>query len=1334
MDNLNSINNNSVPYYFKADIAKEGGQYVRLSNFFKARVGDNGKVLPFKWYDQGRVMNVHGYIPFIQGLIGKFSTDENDEVIMAPDASYREWQGSTANAHDGGFIDYILEDQMFPQEGIFKGHFGLKDGNGNVLTSVNIIFEVLGNDLRVGETVKYYLGDLENLKNQYKAQGEQAVKDFNAKIESGTETDRQALDALRASIQANRDEQKNLLTQILGVKQQISLNEVITRPEFSTLSNQITQQVAQLGNHNIEFFKNIDALKSAYPQGGNGLYITLNDSHEWIYDKINSSWSDVGAFNLGGIDPNLLNGVYTNGTGNLIPNPDFETLDSWRIYRSNNTAANYSIRPGVKYRSSNILRITGYWDNADTENTWTWAESPKFAIDSTQPLLYGAMIDFNSSIPNTGGNAQLQLKFYDSNGTQKGWDVLNLTSKETGQLTYVFRNNIETKGATQVSFVFGIQGGGYLDIAAPRVFESSLNSYSLEELVDILSQADDNALLMQPVHKWIVPVDSESNVFFDSTNKLLKITNNNDQDSTYYQIRSLPINIEENSYYQMIIPANVGFESKGKYYSTLVTVTWLNIDGETISTEDHFLEASSTMVNRSFIVQAPENAYQAYINISLQGSGYIYLHDISFKETTIKNKLELDLNGADFKPKELSNTSFANLSSSINQIESSTQDWQVLETELLPLPQGVKRLSVQAIAQSNIEENGQANVTIQEFSDRAKKQADFTTDLRLSETGDGTYTNISLHSTTNFVKIIIGVSNSQAKIKRIKLKYDSIQDFFVNQVPPSYPTQSEPFYTWSYTSPNVSLDKTGFYQRPAIAINTTNQDVNAWTSISSSIYPKQSYDEIKVKLTYQSDEPSTNGASYLVITQLKNGTVIKNENIQLAGSSNWYTRYISHYKFLSETTDVRFSIAVKGNSNVTLGDLEIEFTQQNGESLLSNVKNDLPQFIIEAPSTNISADWATAPFEWDDGQRVLKGYVKFAIQGNSSRAYPKKNLKLKFFEDAQCNQKMSWKPKASWTKTNKFNAKANWIDATQSRNLANAKIFQKATAVTPFENQEIADRLLDTQSLGQIEGFPIEITFNDGYYGLFTFNTKKTATTFNMSDNNPDHEIVTNENSELSFHVGQTFDPENYGTEIHDEASDALKSNLSALEDFINNSSDEDFKSKIGNYIDVSSVINTYLFGLLSEEWDFQSKSQLLLTWNSGKYFYMVPYDLDSTWGLYWNGSHINTEEERQAFALKEDSTYVSMTNKNLLMKRIFDTMKTRIKSQYSKLRSSVWRNDQIIDTFKQFINSIPQNAIELEQKKWADIPSKDITDLAQIQSEVIKRGNAMDKFMEGLQ
>lgn len=237
MNNFNSINNGGVPYYFPADIAKEGNQCVRISNFFKTRVGDNGKVLPFKWYDQGRVMNVHGFIPFIKGLIGKFSTDDNDEVIMAPDASYREWQGSTANAHDGGFIDYILEDQMFPQEGIFKGHFGLKDGNGNVLTSVNIIFEVLGNDLRVGETVKYYVGELENLKNQYKVEGEQTIQEIKKDYNDETENARKTLEMVQQQANITKNSQASLNDLVNNTMEYIKSHNFVTLDQYNDLAN-----------------------------------------------------------------------------------------------------------------------------------------------------------------------------------------------------------------------------------------------------------------------------------------------------------------------------------------------------------------------------------------------------------------------------------------------------------------------------------------------------------------------------------------------------------------------------------------------------------------------------------------------------------------------------------------------------------------------------------------------------------------------------------------------------------------------------------------------------------------------------------------------------------------------------------------------------------------------------------------------------------------------------------------------------------------------------------------------------------------------------------------
>lgn len=317
-----TINNGGQPYYFPADIAKEGEDYARLSNFFKTRVGDNGKILTLKWYDQGRVMNVHGFVPFIQGMIGKhYEEPDTKEIVMAPDALYREWQGSTDNGHDGGFMDYILEDQMFPQEGIFKGHFGLKDTNGNVLTSVNIVFEVLGNDLRVGETTKYYSAELDRLAREYEvktdkmvADGTQKVdqfvaqtkNDINASLQTSRDnldTFRDNLDALNGEIRANRAEQANISQHLAGTQQQIANYDIVTRPEFKTgmdtMSNAINDRLSKMKTNPIAV-ANAGELTKNYPNGADGIFITADTGHKWIY--LYGAWKDCGAYQAIGIE------------------------------------------------------------------------------------------------------------------------------------------------------------------------------------------------------------------------------------------------------------------------------------------------------------------------------------------------------------------------------------------------------------------------------------------------------------------------------------------------------------------------------------------------------------------------------------------------------------------------------------------------------------------------------------------------------------------------------------------------------------------------------------------------------------------------------------------------------------------------------------------------------------------------------------------------------------------------------------------------------------------------------------------------------------------------
>ena len=298
MSNFNQINNGGVPYYFPADIAKEGQQYARFSNWLKTRVNDNGKRVPVKWYDQGRVMNVNGLTPFIQGMVGHFTTDENDELIPSSDVVSRDWQGSTADVTDGGLAFYTLEDQFFCQEGQFKGVFGLRDNNGNVYTSVNIIFEILGNDLRIGETTKYYSSKLDKMVQEFNIRTDKVIKEARDAYNKQTQASHDASVATQAALDKTKATADQLAIAIGQQQDYINARNIVTIKDFDNLSDKVTKYVTD--NYvQPTAYDNLNALKTAYPNGAKGIFVTIDTGHFYIFE--NSSWKDCGIFQSAGI-------------------------------------------------------------------------------------------------------------------------------------------------------------------------------------------------------------------------------------------------------------------------------------------------------------------------------------------------------------------------------------------------------------------------------------------------------------------------------------------------------------------------------------------------------------------------------------------------------------------------------------------------------------------------------------------------------------------------------------------------------------------------------------------------------------------------------------------------------------------------------------------------------------------------------------------------------------------------------------------------------------------------------------------------------------------------
>ena len=303
-----NIVNNGKPYFFRFDISKEGGMSARITDYLKTRVNDNGKKVPVKWFDQGMVMNVHGMSPFIQGGVGHWTPDDDNNLLPGPDVVYRDWQGTPADVTDDGMVYYTLEDQFFCKQGQFKGIFGLRDSNGNVFSSVNIIFEIQGNDFRIHQTTEYYSSELEKMKAKFANDTDQAVRDFN---QQGSN----AIQELNDSYNAKTQEAQNALTKATAdlnsyaatvetMDGQIKAKALATKPELDQAKSDITKIVedktadlTKVAKANFNTIASLDQLKKDHATGADGYWITLDTKHMYIWSG--SDWIDLGTAGIG---------------------------------------------------------------------------------------------------------------------------------------------------------------------------------------------------------------------------------------------------------------------------------------------------------------------------------------------------------------------------------------------------------------------------------------------------------------------------------------------------------------------------------------------------------------------------------------------------------------------------------------------------------------------------------------------------------------------------------------------------------------------------------------------------------------------------------------------------------------------------------------------------------------------------------------------------------------------------------------------------------------------------------------------------------------------------
>lgn len=399
---------------------------------------------------------------------------------------------------------------------------------------------------------------------------------------------------------------------------------------------------------------------------------------------------------------------------------------------------------------------------------------------------------------------------------------------------------------------------------------------------------------------------------------------------------------------------------------------------------------------------------------------------------------------------------------------------------------------------------------------------------------------------------------------------------------------------------------------------------------------------------------------------------------------------------------------------------------------------DMPRIYFSEGTLPTSKTDTMLKFDYYSKTKEYHGWAEIKCQGTSSMSYPKKNFTIKLYKDKDKAKKLKIDFKG-WGAQSKFCLKANWIDITHARNVVSAKIWGDVVK-TRNDYTNLPELLRTSPNQGAIDGFPIIVYGNGGYQGRYTLNIPKDKWMSNMDDTLDTQCILCGENYQSGcFRALPNINGSDWTDELHDVVPATIKTSWTNVIKFVMNSSDAEFKANLSNYFDVNSLIDYLLYGIVSTGLDAFGKNQIYFTYDGIKWIASM-YDMDSTWGLWWNGSKfVGTDYAREDFQdLKDEGNGVTKQG-NLLYLRLQQLFITEIKARYAELRQTIFTYPYLVNKFEEFTQICPQDIVVEDYASttanggYTGIPSKTTNNIQQLRSYINARLTYVDGYINAM-
>ncbi|MEH9308034.1 CotH kinase family protein, partial [Klebsiella pneumoniae] len=367
------------------------------------------------------------------------------------------------------------------------------------------------------------------------------------------------------------------------------------------------------------------------------------------------------------------------------------------------------------------------------------------------------------------------------------------------------------------------------------------------------------------------------------------------------------------------------------------------------------------------------------------------------------------------------------------------------------------------------------------------------------------------------------------------------------------------------------------------------------------------------------------------------------------------------------------------------------------------------------PASKEAGEYYTTATIDIDGEILNIPYSSISVQGDSSAGYPKKNLNIGLYIDDKHDDSFTLKigdclPHDEWV------FKANWIDHTNLRNLMSYHLWERMMASRDGWPKRDIDNYyvgktgldeMDTRATGYPVGYPCVMYINGDFYGIGALAIGKKRENYNIPKNKAEQIMIVMGGWKYITNMYNNAHEAGIEIKAPKTVSEETLGYLQTWDTFAN-LAQADFTQQAPEHLDTRNVVDFYLLLAVIGATDLfigdRAKNAIFYTWDGTKW-YFGPYDLDTTYGLLFNGTQISYAADS-----------APSTDSGTFWQKILVTYADELSARYAELRDKdIFSVNCLYDIAAGLSSKYTHELDKAEINKWPTKPSLTITSRDQI-------------------